>query len=83
MASMIRVCELEDPKLPAILADFPGFPEVKALRKEQETCIVNFAPGKCFYDPADQVRQELDFSALSTSSKYEHTSFATMATYWV
>ena len=46
MASVVRACDLEDSKLRAILADCLGdFPEVKALRKEQETCIVNLAHG--------------------------------------
>ena len=47
MASVVCVRELEDFKLGPILVEcLRDFPEVNALRKEQETCIIDLARDK-------------------------------------
>ena len=46
-----------------------NFPNLKEIRKEQKTCLLTLARGRCFCDSDNEFRQKFVFLAVYTSGK--------------
>ena len=70
MVTAKRACDIDESTLSTAQEDcLRNFPNLKEIRKEQKTCLLNLALGRCFCGSDNGFRQKFVFLAVYTSGK--------------
>ena len=63
-------CDIDESTLSTVQEDcLRNFPNLKEIRKEQKSCLLNLARGRCFCDSDNGFRQKFVFLAVYMSGK--------------
>ena len=70
MVTAKRVCDIDESTLSTVQENcLRNFPNLNEIRKEQKTCLLNLARGRCFSDSDNGFRQKFVFFAVYTTGK--------------